>query len=67
MFGDKKFVVDGATHLHSKIHNHHTALSYHQIQEAIAYNMVALYHVYGGDDPVDILSKHWSYINIWVL
>ena len=27
--------------------------------------MVEFYHVYGVDNPADILSKHWSCTNIW--
>ena len=29
--------------------------------------MIAFYYVYGGYNPADILSKHWSYTQIWGL
>ena len=67
MSGDKKYVVDSAIHPHAKLHNFHTALFFHRVRAVIASNMDAFYHVYGGDKPADILSKHWSYTKIWGL
>ena len=29
--------------------------------------MVAFLHVYGRDNPADIISMHWSYTKIWGL
>ena len=65
MFGDNKSVVDSSTIPHSKLHKRHTALSFHRVREAIASNMLEFYHIDGGDNPADILSKHWGYNQVW--
>ena len=67
MFGDTKYVVDSAIQPNTKLHKSHTDVSFHQVRDTIAYNMVAFYRVYGGYNPADILSKNWSYTHIWGL
>jgi hypothetical protein len=62
MFGDNKTVVDSATTLHAKLHKHHNnTLSFHRIlHEAIAAKIVAISHLAGECNPVDIWSRHWG-------
>ena len=55
VFGDNKYFIDSSIHLHAKLHKRHTRLSFCQVQEAIASNMVIFYHVYVGDNPDYIL------------
>ena len=64
---DNNYVLDSTIHTHTNLHKHHIALSFNQVWEDIAFKMFALYHVSGGDNPNDIIYKHWSYINIWKL
>jgi hypothetical protein len=40
-------------------------LSFHRVREAIAAGILGFYFVSGDDYPVDILSKHWEYTQIW--
>ena len=65
MFGDNKSVVDSSSVLQSKLHKRHTALSYHQVWEAIAAGIVSFTHLPGSMNPADILSKHWAYSSVW--
>ena len=65
MFGDNKSVVDSSLIPQSKLHKQHTALSYHQVREAIAAGIVSFPHLPGSMNPADILSKHWAYSSIW--
>ena len=60
MFGDKKYVIESAIHPRSKLHKRHTDLSFNQVREDNASNMVAFYHVYRGDNLAYIISNHWS-------
>ena len=65
MFGDNESVVNSSTIPHSKLHKRHTALSFHRVREAIASKFIVFHHLPGKDNPADILSKHWSYSDIW--
>ena len=67
MFGDNKSMVDSSTIPHSKLHKRHTALSFHRVREAVASKVYMFSHIDGGDNPADILSKHWGYQQIWKL
>ena len=67
MFGDNKSVVDSSVTPHAKLHKRHTALSFHHVREAIASKYIAFYHIKGEDNPTDVLSKHWSYRQVWKL
>jgi hypothetical protein len=61
MFGDNKSVVDSSMELHTKLHKHHTMLSFHQVREAIMSGLVGFYYFIPGKiNPADILSKHWG-------
>ena len=67
MFGDNKSVVDSATRIHAKLHKRHTALSFHRVREAIASGFVSFHFVNGKRNPANILSKHWSFGDVWPL
>ena len=67
MLVDNKSVVDSTVQPPANIHKSYTALSFHRVRESVASNMVDFYHISGGDNPYDILSKHCIYINIWGL
>jgi len=43
------------------------ALSFHRVREAIASKIIGFYHIPGASNPADILSKHWSYQQVWKL
>jgi hypothetical protein len=66
IFGDNKSVVDSSMQVNEKLHNRHTILSFHRIQEGIASGLVGVYFISGNDNPADILSKHWGYSQIWL-
>ena len=65
VFGDNKSMVDSSTIPHSKLHKRHNALSFHRVREAVASQIIAMYHLDGIYNPADILSKHWGYQQIW--
>ena len=64
MFGDNKSVVDSPSNPNAKLHKCHTMLSFHHVCEAIAYGVCKFFHIDGKYNPVDTLSKHWSYTKI---
>jgi hypothetical protein len=64
MFGDNKTVVDSSMNPYGKLHKRHTALSFHRVREAVASGMVGFYHLASEDNPADILSKHWGFLQI---
>ena len=65
MFGDNESVVNAASVPHSKLHKRHNALSYHRTREAIAAGFLRFEHIPSGDNPADVLSKHWDYASVW--
>jgi hypothetical protein len=65
VFGDNKTVVDSSTVPHAKLHKRHNALSFHRVREAVAAKFIVMYHLEGIFNPADILSKHWSYPQVW--
>ena len=64
-FGDNKSVVNIATTPHGKLHEPHIMLSYHRVREAIATGMIVPTFRPGWLNLADILSKHWSYKDVW--
>jgi hypothetical protein len=67
MFGDNQSVVNSSTQVHAKLHKRHNMLSFHRVREAIASKVVAYHFVPGNINPANILSKHWSYDQVWSL
>ena len=65
MFGDNESMIKSSAYPHSTLKKRHNALSFHRVREALASDMLALYHIPGEMNPADILSKHWGYQQIW--
>ena len=61
MFGDNESVVTSSSTLHAKLHKRHNLLSFHHVREAIASKFIDFNFLPGEENPVDVLSKHWSY------
>ena len=53
------------TYPFANIHKHHTVLSSYIFWGDILNNIIALYHVNGGYNISDLLTKHWIYSNVW--
>jgi hypothetical protein len=67
MFGDSQAVVTNSTIPHSSLNKRHNALAYRRAHEMIAAQILGYYWIDGKANPVDIVSKHWSYQQIWHL
>jgi hypothetical protein len=65
MFGDNKSVIDSSMVPFAKLHKRHNALSLHRVRECCAADIIRFIHQNGGDNPADMLSKHWSYQATW--
>jgi hypothetical protein len=65
MFGDNQSVITSSTLPHSKLSKRHNALSYHRVREAIAAKIINFVHIFGVDNPADVLSKHCGYPQMW--
>ena len=64
-FGDNQSMINGSVMPTGKLHKRHVSLSYHRVREAVAAGYLQMFHVEGATNPSDILSKHWSYSQIW--
>ena len=67
LFGDNESVVKSGTVPHSRLSKRHHALAYHFTREAVASKMVEFHHLYGEQNPADILSKHWGHSQVYPL
>ena len=67
MFGDNQAVVNNSAIPHSCLSKRHNALSYHRVREAIAAKVISYFWIDGKNNPADIVSKHWSYPQVWHL
>ena len=67
MFGDNQSVVTNSSIPHSSLNKRHNALSYHRVREMIAAKVLGYYWIDGKKNPSDIVSKHWSYPQVWHL
>ena len=67
MFGDNQAVVNNSAIPHSCLSKRHNALSYHRVREAIAARIIGYFWIDGKTNPADIVSKHWSYPQVWHL
>jgi hypothetical protein len=65
MFGDNQAVVNNSAIPHSCLGKRHNALSNHRVREEIAAKVVNFVWINGKNNPADIVSKHWSYPQIW--
>jgi histone deacetylase 1/2 len=61
LFGDNRSVVDSATIPHSRLNKRHMALAFHRVREAMASGAILFLWMPTGENPADILSKHWGY------
>lgn len=64
MFGDNESVVNSSTTLYTKLTKCHNMLSFHRVREAIASGYVTFTFLSGKMNPVDVLSKHWSFDDV---
>jgi hypothetical protein len=67
MLGDNQAVVMNSSIPNSSLNKRHNALSYHRVREMIAANILGYYWIDGKLNPADIVSKYWSYPQIWHL
>jgi hypothetical protein len=67
MFGDNQAVVTNSSIPHSSLNKRHNALAYHRVREMIAAKILGYYWIDGKKNPADIVSKHWSYPQVWSL
>ena len=67
MFGDNQAVIMNSSIPHSSLNKRHNALAYHRVREMIAARVLGYYWVDGKNNPADIVSKHWSYPQVWHL
>jgi hypothetical protein len=67
MFGYNQAVVSNSTILHSSLNKRHNALAYHRVREMISAKILGYYWNVGKRNPEDIVSKHWSYPQVWHL
>jgi len=51
MFGDNKTVMESGTRPQPKLLKRHTALSFHQVWDAIAAKIIGFYHISGEINP----------------
>ena len=58
MFGDNQSVVTSSTLPHSVLKKRHNLLSYHRVREAIAAGVLKFFHIFGTENPSDVLTKH---------
>jgi hypothetical protein len=49
------------------LNKRHNALAYHRVREMIAARILGYYWIDGKENPADIVSKHWSYPQVWHL
>ena len=61
VFGDKTAMIDSARLPFSKLHKGHHILTYHYVRSIIASGIISLSHLKSSHNPLDIISKHYSY------
>ena len=64
MFGDNHTVVDSSMIPHQKLHKCHTALSLHNVCEAIAFGIPGFYYLLIKENSTDIRLKHWGHQHV---
>jgi hypothetical protein len=58
-------MVTNSVKPHLTVSKRHNPLSYHRVCEAIAAGMVNFYWTDGKSNPANIVSKHWTYPQVW--
>ena len=67
MFRNNESAVLSSTNFTTKMHKRHNALSFHRIRESIAVGICRFHYLPGELNPKNVLSKHWSYNDVWKL
>jgi hypothetical protein len=67
MFGDNQAIVANSSIPHSSLNKRHNALAYHCVSKMIAAKILGYFWIDGKKNPADIVSKHWSYPQLWHL
>lgn len=67
LFGDNKSVVDSVMIPSYRLNKRHNVLVFHRAREAVACGIVRMYHIDGKENPADILTKHRSSREWYVL
>jgi hypothetical protein len=67
MFGENQAVVSNSTIPHSSLNKRHNALAYQRVREMISSKILGYYWIDDKSNPADIVSKHWSYPQVWHL
>jgi hypothetical protein len=67
MFGDNKSVVTSSTLPHSMLKKRHQFLAYHRVREAIAFGLLAFFHIPGKENPSDVMTKSLTHSIMWNL
>src|SRR5687767_11659755 len=57
MFGDNMAVINSTSIPDSNLKKRHNALSYHRVREAIAANVLRMYHIKGTENHANNLTK----------
>ena len=57
IYCDSKSVIKSIITVSGELKRRHVSIDYHMVREAFAQGIVDLYHIAGGDNPVDILTK----------
>ena len=65
MFGDDESFVNSASIPHTKLYKRYIALSFHRVRETLAAGVMPYMLLPGKDNPADMLSKYWSYQQVW--
>jgi hypothetical protein len=67
MFGDNQSVITSSTIPHSSLNKQHNALSYHRVRKEVASNILWFFHIWGKDNPSDVLTKFLGFNVFWPL
>ena len=67
MFGDNLAVINSSRIPDDTLKKRHNTLSYHRIREAIAAQIIILYHIDGKENPADVLTKFLDSKTWWHL
>ena len=58
LFVDNKSVIDSGMNPSYRLKKNHNMLAFHCVREAVASDIVRLYHIDSVDNPSDVLTKH---------
>jgi len=67
MFGNNQSVMTSSTIFHSGLYKRHNAILYHCVCEVFAIKTLGFFHVDSKMNAGDVLSKHCSFWQAWLL